>query len=113
MPTIDMDAILAQREEATGSPDSFAFTFRDREWTCTDPITAADDWKEALDELQGDVEVAEHYLGDDQYAAFVEAGGRAGYVLLAIAQYMKQVRAENDEGRPTRRSTSSGKRRKQ
>ncbi|WP_370944005.1 hypothetical protein AB5J62_33530 [Amycolatopsis sp. cg5] len=110
--TIDMDAILAQREEATGSADTFSFTFKGQEWVCQDPITASDEWKDGLLDLDNDIEVAEYYLGEDQYAKFVKAGGRAGYVILAINQYMQQMRQENEEGRPTRRRTSSAKRRK-
>lgn len=110
--TIDMDAILAQREEATGSADTFSFTFKQQEWTCKDPITADDDWKDGLLDQQTDVEVAEYYLGEDQYAKFLEAGGRAGYVILAINQYMQKMKQDNEEGRPTRRSTSSARRRK-
>ncbi len=107
-----MDAILAQREEATGSADHFTFTFKAQEWSCTDPITAEDDWKDGLLDMQTDVEVAEYYLGEDQYATFVAAGGRAGYVILAINQYMQKMKQDNEDGRPTRRSTSSAKRRK-
>ncbi|QWF78701.1 hypothetical protein [Amycolatopsis sp. CA-230715] len=112
MSTIDIDAILAQREEATGSADTFSFTFKAKHWTCKDPITAEDDWKDGLLDLETDVEVAEHYLGEDQYSLFVDAGGRAGYVILAINQHMQKMRQETEDGRPTRRSTSSGKRRK-
>lgn len=112
MSNIDMDAILAQRAEVTGSADTFAFTFKGKEWNCQDPITASDEWKDGLYDLDTDVEVAEYYLGEDQYAQFVEAGGRAGYVILAINQYMQRMRSENDNGRPTRRPNSSAKRRK-
>ena len=112
MPAIDMDAILAQREEATGSSDTFAFTFKQKQWTCKDPITAEDEWKDGLLDLDTDVEVAEYYMGEAQYAEFLKAGGRAGYVILAINQYMQKMRQDNDEGRPTRRSTFSARRRK-
>ncbi len=112
MSTIDMDAILAQREEATGSADSFKFTFKGKDWVCMDPITADDDWKDGLLDLDTDVEVAEYYLGSDQYKTFVKEGGRAGYVILAINSYMQKMRQEQEDGRPTRQRTSSPKRRK-
>lgn len=111
--SIDMDAILAQREEATGSADTFSFTFKGKEWHCKDPITADDEFKDALYDLETDLEVSEAYLGEEQYAEFVAAGGRAGYVILAINRYMQKMRQDqNNDGRPTRRLNSSAKRRK-
>ncbi|WP_263251636.1 hypothetical protein [Saccharopolyspora rosea] len=112
MPDIDMDALLAQREEATGSADTFAFTFAGQRWFAKDPIMADDDWKTELAELASDVEVAEHYLGAEQYERFVEAGGRNGVVLLAVREYTKRLQDEDAHGRPTPRSASSDKRRK-
>lgn len=109
---IDLDAILAKREEVTGSKDTFSFTFAGKKWTAKDPIVADDEWKEDLADCEGDIEVAEHYMGEDQYTAFVEAGGRAGLVLLAIGEFMKSQRDALSEERPTRRTTSSARRRK-
>ncbi|MEV5543118.1 hypothetical protein AB0L13_40485 [Saccharopolyspora shandongensis] len=112
MSDIDMDSILAQREEATGSADTFGFTFAGQRWTAKDPVMADDEWKNELAELSSDVEVAVHYLGEDQYEQFVAAGGRNGIVLLAVREYTKQLQAEDSQGRPTPRSVSSAKRRK-
>ncbi|MGW1678498.1 hypothetical protein [Saccharopolyspora shandongensis] len=112
MSDIDMDALLAQREEATGSADTFAFTFAGQRWFAKDPIMGDDEWKDELAELMTDVDVAEHYLGAEQYEKFVAAGGRAGIVHLAIREYVKTQQAEDSQGRPTRRSVSSAKRRK-
>lgn len=112
MSDIDMDALLAQREEATGSADTFAFTFKGERWQAKCPIMADDEWKDELRELASDVDVAEHYLGVEQYERFVAAGGRAGVVVLAVREYMRSQQAEDGQGRPTRRSASSAKRRK-
>lgn len=109
---INLDAILAKREESTGSKDNFTFEFAGKTWTAKDPIVADDEWKDELGELSGDVEVAEHYLGFDQYDEFLAAGGRAGYVLLAVKEFMRNAVDESEQG-PTRRSTSSARRRKQ
>jgi hypothetical protein len=51
------------------------------------------------------------YFGAEQYAKFVDVGGRAGYVILAVNQYMQKMRPESD-GCPTRRSNSSDTRQK-
>lgn len=118
MSEIDLDAILAQRAEATGgSPDEITFTFAGQRWTVPHPMLADDDWKDGLADLDGsDVDMARYYLGDEQYARFREAGGRAGYVLLLIRQVAEDMRAEmpgsDGQPRPTRRATSSAPRRK-
>ncbi|MFI0469297.1 hypothetical protein ACH347_34930 [Saccharopolyspora sp. 5N102] len=112
MSDIDMDAILAQREEKTGSADEFAFTFKGEQWRAKCPIMADDEWKDELRELTSDIDVAEHYLGVEQYERFVAAGGRAGVVVLAVREYMATQRAEDSQGRPTQRSASSARRRK-
>lgn len=113
MSDIDIDTVLAQREEATGSADTFAFTFKGQEWYCKDPVTADDEFKDSILDVENDRELAEAYLGEEQYARFSEAGGRAGYVVLAINQYMQRMQEQQrDSARPTRRSNSSAKRRK-
>ncbi|MER7014562.1 hypothetical protein ABT324_24320 [Saccharopolyspora sp. NPDC000359] len=112
MTGIDMDALLAQREEATGSPDTFAFTFKGEQWEAKCPIMADDEWKDELRELSHDIDVAEHYLGVEQYQRFTATGGRAGVVLLAVREYMRTQQDQDGQGRPTQRSTSSARRRK-
>lgn len=109
---IDMDAVLAQREDATGTAgDKFLFSYKGSEWTCTDPLLADDDWKAGLRECVTDVDVAIHHLGEDQYERFIEAGGRSGVVVLAIREQMRTLTDETG-GRPTRSSKYSGSKRK-
>lgn len=108
---IDLDAILAKRSETLGegagdAGDSFGFTFAGRRWTMRDPVLADDEWKDELAELETDIDVAEHYMGVEQYEEFIDAGGSSGRALLALSEYMKLVSAENEAG-PTRRSLSS------
>jgi hypothetical protein len=58
------------------------------------PATGSDERKDGLLDLDTDVkvEVAEYYIGEDrQYAKFLEVGGRMGYVILAIKQYMRKA----------------------
>ncbi len=109
---IDMDAVLAQREDATGAAgDTFAFTYKDQEWSCKDPLMADDDWKASLRDCVTDVDVAIHHLGEEQYEKFIDAGGRSGVVVLAIREQMNTLTAESG-GRPTRPSKYSGNTRK-
>ena len=109
MSDIDLDAVLAKRQEVTGSEgDTFGFTFAGRRWTMVDPLLAEDDWKEELADLELDVDVARHYMGDDQYDEFIASGGKSGGALLALREYMQKVTDEMEAG-PTRRSTSSNR----
>ncbi|WP_053061990.1 hypothetical protein [Rhodococcus sp. ARP2] len=108
---IDLDAILDKRQEETGSRDTFPFVFAGQTWHCMDPVVAEADWKDGLGECETDAEVAEHYLGEEAYEQFLAAGGRPGYVVLAIQTFMQSAVNETKAG-PTRRSTSSGRNRK-
>jgi hypothetical protein len=103
---IDMDAILAQREEATGSADTFGFTFKGQRWTAKHPLLADDDWNEQLQELDDTVDVAAHYMGEEQWEKFAAAGGYAGIVIFAVREEGKRMTSEVNE-RPTRSSKSS------
>lgn len=114
--TIDFDAILAKREEEVGSRDKFPFVFGGKTWWVVDPTLADDDWRDELQELgldeDGDedidpVEIAEHYLGADQWEQFVAAGGRSAYVLQALKIHVERQTDTDAEGRPTQRSRSS------
>ncbi len=106
-----MDAILAQREEATGSADTFGFVFKGERWTAKHPLLADDDWNDELQDMQETIDVAAHYMGAEQWDKFVAAGGFAGIVIFAVREEGKRMAGEVD-GRPTRSSTSSAKRRK-
>lgn len=111
---IDLDAILAQRSEATGEVDTVPFTFAGEQWRIKHPLLGDDEWKAELEDLdeRDNVSVAEHYMGTEQYAKFVAAGGRSGYVVLIIREIGRDMTDLSPGGRPTRSSTSSGRRRK-
>lgn len=112
-PSVDLDAILAQRAEATGGEiDTVAFTFAGQTWTCKHPLLADDEWKRGLDDLEGNDEVAAYYLGTEQYERFIDAGGRSGFVILVLREIGREMTDVAPGGRPTTRSTSSGRRRK-
>ncbi len=109
---IDMDAVLAQREDATGvDGDKFTFSYKGVTYECVDPLMADDDWKSSLRDCVTDVDVAIHHLGEEQYEKFIDAGGRSGVVVLAIREQMNTLTAESG-GRPTRPSKYSGSTRK-
>jgi hypothetical protein len=115
---IDYDAILAQQQEATGHAEIGTTTFRYKGevWTIPHPLLADDEWKEGLADLRAedadDLTVAEYYMGAEQWARFQAAGGRSGIIFDVFRRVAAQSTSLDDEARPTRRSTSSAKRRK-
>lgn len=115
----DMDAFLEQRAEATGrAADQGSFRHKGQEWHFTHPAYASDEWSRQLEELEEDEDanvrdLAQHYLGEEQFARYLEAGGTA---MTAVTAVGRSVAAEQKQGmsggRPTRSSRSSVKRRK-
>jgi hypothetical protein len=115
MSDIDLDAILAQRAEATGEVDTVPFAFAGETWRIKHPLLADDEWKDELEDVDNadGIGIAQHYMGEEQYARFVAAGGRSGFVVLIIREVGKEMTdLTGDDKRPTRSSTSSRKRRK-
>jgi hypothetical protein len=108
--SFDLDAIVAQRREATGG-DDIVFTWAGQEFRFPHPLLASDEWKEEVAEAgTDDVNAVRAMLGEEQYDRFHELGGQAGFVMLLVKQVQDQLRDENAEGTPTQRSTSSRKR---
>ncbi|AOE44365.1 tail assembly chaperone [Gordonia phage Ghobes] len=122
---VDLDALLAQREEARANGsvtvhqftfdgetvektegDTFSFKVFGKTWVCRDPQYLTDDEKDQLSPLQFDSDVAAWYLGEEQYDQFTAAGGESWLFLRAFADYQKKVRDEN-QGNPTRLNRSS------
>lgn len=110
--TFDLDAIVEQRREAVGG-DEIVFTFKGDTFSFPHPLLASDEWKETVaDAGIGDVDQVRAMLGEEQYDRYHALGGQAGFVMLIVSQVQKSLRDEMDDGRPTQRSTSSGRRRK-
>lgn len=106
MTTYDLDALVAQHRDATGG-DDIAFTFGGEEFSMPHPLLAEDEWKDELSEITSDVEMGLFVLGEEQYARFKELGGRASFIGLLMRKAQQEFAAQDGEGRPTRRSTSS------
>lgn len=110
--TFDLDAIVDQRREAVGG-DDIVFTFKGDTFSFPHPLLASDEWKETVaDAGIGDVDQVRAMMGEDQYERFHKLGGQAGFVMLIVQQVQRSLRDEMDDGRPTRPSISSGRRRK-
>lgn len=108
MTDIDLDAILQQRAEARGD-EGFTFSFKayGKEWTAKDPMLLTDDEKDELAEMTYDVDMAAFFMGDEQYDAFVAAGGQSSHFVVALTEYQRKQQAGGSDGRPTRPNRSS------
>lgn len=109
-PIVDLDAILAKREEEVGSRDRWPASAYGRVWWLMDPKLADDDWLDELDAIVDDgggpVDIAAHYLGD-QWEEFKKAGGRATDVLAMVEQYAEyQAALDGDDSGKARRSST-------
>lgn len=108
----DLDAIVAQRREAVGG-DDIVFTFSGEKFSFPHPLLASDEWKDEVAAAgNADVDQVRAMLGEEQYERYHALGGQAGFVMLIVQQVQQSLRDENAEGRPTRLSTSSQRRRK-
>lgn len=125
MADIDLDKIIAQREEARAKDgsnvfkfefdgetfektegDTFSFKFKERDWVVRDPQFLLDEEKDQLSPLRFDADVAAWYMGEGQYDEFVRAGGESWMFLKAFSDYQKRIQDEN-QGNPTRLNRSS------
>ena len=109
---VDLDALIAQKAEARkDSGDVVSFQFKGERWTYRDPELLTDEEKEELRELTFDVDVADWYMGSEQYDRFAEAGGNSSIFWLAFKQHQADVRDEV-QGNPTQSNRSSRRARK-
>lgn len=111
---IDLDAMLEKRLEVVGSADKFPFTYKGETYWGTDPTLADDDWTDELRALSrdpeaGPVDVAAHYLGEEQWEKFSEAGGSANLWGQALQAYLEKQREVDAGGHPTRAPSFSNR----
>lgn len=113
---LDLDALIDQRREALGTSDDEgdqqAFTFAGTRYLVPHPLFADEEWKQDLAECRGDIEFAQHVLGD-QYDTFIAAGGKSSYIGVLWLELTRQLRDVDGQGRPTRSAISSRAQRRQ
>lgn len=106
---IDLDAMIAQREEATGVADGrVAFSYHGKTFTFKDPLSLSDDEKAELLDIELDVDFAEFFMGDE-WPKFVKEGGASSLFALAFAEHEERVK-EFNEGKSSRSSRSQHRR---
>ncbi|AXQ65138.1 tail assembly chaperone [Gordonia phage Schmidt] len=108
MSTYDLGAIVEQRAEAVGG-ETIEFQWKGETFTIPHPLLADDDFKDGLLEVETDMELAEYYLGEEQFDRFRELGGRSGYIGIMLAQIQRDAMAEDEDGNPTQSRRSSGR----
>ncbi|MGP9723661.1 hypothetical protein ACT3SZ_06560 [Corynebacterium sp. AOP40-9SA-29] len=119
MSDLNLTELLAQRAEATGVQEGrvpFDFTAvagpkkgETLTFSVRDNMSFTDeDWDE-IDELGEDnniQDIAEFWMGDDEWDRFVEAGGTPRMILLIVQEKAKREQGTDSSGRPTRRNRS-------
>lgn len=123
MAEINLDDILAQRAEATGSEEGrapFTFTARAGEhkgepmtFTIRDSMFFEDeDWDEIQEIREDDdavlSDIAEFWMGEDEWDRFVDAGGTSRMIVAIVqekASREQETDSEGKSGRPSNRSS--------
>ncbi|MCH6197445.1 hypothetical protein MHT86_08050 [Corynebacterium mastitidis] len=118
----NLNELLKQRAEATGVAGNRAtFEFGTETFSFLDPVLMDDEEKEELAELTHDVDIAEFYMGEDEYERFVsttatieldngetiEVTGSSSIFFLAFREHLKGLTDEDPAGNPTRPNRSS------
>ena len=113
---IDVDAMLAKREEVVGSKDRFPFVVFGETWWCLDPRLADDELQDELTDLRDDLDDGEIdsrefrtllidlYLGEEQGEKFRTAGGQVRHLNAALQAYADTA------ADPTRKSSRASRR---
>lgn len=118
----NLNELLKQRAEATGVAGNRAtFEFGTETFSFLDPILMSDEDKEELAELTHDVDIAEFYMGEEEYERFIsttavieldngehmEINGSSSIFFLAMREHAKSLTDEDPAGNPTRPNRSS------
>lgn len=104
----DLDALIAQREEATGVKDGrVSFTFKGEVYTFRDPIFLNDDDLDDLNqvEMYGPDQCA-WYMGDDEYDRFIAAGGSSNIWGIVFQKHLETIEGVDAAGNPSRSNRS-------
>lgn len=107
-PEYNLDALLAQREEARGGgdPKRVYFRFKDRDWSFLDPQFMTDEEKidlEKASEEEGfnDIDLAAWYMGEEQYGEFVQEGGNSSAFFIVFGEHRNKLQESMASGKPT------------
>ncbi|MEV5977487.1 hypothetical protein [Streptomyces sp. NPDC052114] len=102
-----LETVKAQYAEAVGGEEIEFEGPSGEVYTMPHPLFAPSEWSKAVDDAETDEELAKAILGEEQYAKYVDAGGRPGDVAFIRMAAMEDMKGDLKGGRPTRSSTSS------
>lgn len=111
MSKINLNEIMAQRAEATGAAEGrIPFDFNGETFSFRDPIALDDDAREELEKLSEDSngdDLADFWMGEDEYDRFCEAGGNAMMFMLVMQDNARRTSGVDANGRPFGSNRSS------
>ncbi|AZA08697.1 hypothetical protein [Corynebacterium pseudopelargi] len=116
MTAIDLDAILAQRAEATGAEEGrIPFIFKGETFTFRDPVTLSDEDQEELNELGESQDarfsdVAVFWMGEEEWERFEAAGGTALMFRFIVEENARREQEVNAAGKSSARMNRSQRR---
>jgi hypothetical protein len=99
-----LDALRQQATESLGVEPGYIIELDDgTEINIPNPLFVDDDLQERLEDADSTIELAKAVLGEETYAKFREAGGRANDIALAWQMMQKNAEGVLPNGNPTRR----------
>ncbi|WKD60922.1 hypothetical protein CCICO_04425 [Corynebacterium ciconiae DSM 44920] len=116
MSQIDLDAILAQRAEATGAEEGrIPFTFKGETFTFRDPMMLDDEDQELLEDIADSEdarlsEIAEFWMGEEEWERFRSAGGTAPMFRYIIEENSRREQEADAAGKSSARINRSQRR---
>lgn len=112
MTQIDLDAILAQRAEATGAEEGrVPFTFKGDTFTFRDPLTLNDEDQDELDDIAESTDarlsdIAIFWMGEDEWQRFAKAGGTAVMFRYIVEEHARREENIDSAGKAGRLNRS-------
>lgn len=111
MSKINLNEIMAQRAEATGASEGrIPFDFNDQTFSFRDPVTLSEEERDEIEQLAEESngeDVAEFWMGEEEYDRFCEAGGTAMMFFLVIRENEQRTAGVDANGRPFGSNRSS------
>lgn len=111
MSKINLNEIMAQRAEATGASEGrIPFDFNGETFSFRDPITLDDDARDELEKLSADADgddLAEFWMGIEEYDRFCAHGGNAMMFMLVMQDNARRTSGVDANGRPFGSNRSS------
>lgn len=102
--TIDLDALMEQRKEATGvEGNRVPFTFKGETFSFKDPFFLTDEELDEMAELpEFGPDVCAWFMGEEEYDRFITAGGSSNLWAMVMAEHRKNGKDVDSQGKRSR-----------